>query len=201
MQAKLDELSNAKLDYKRNFELNAANDDLKGKLRNMEAELEQEQARANELKNKVNSEQDFKSKYKEKNQMCYRKKIHCYKLGERLRSDNDTEYRQMHSYSDNLRQLFMILQGKENVSATQVSKFIKLVAKYLFKKNIPLTELPCPRTCLNFMEEANHIAMLHIASEIKPSHHFTYGTSREKRHYMEHHLVMEKWFHLVCGLY
>ena len=70
------------------------------------------------------------------------------------------------------------------MAASQASKMVRLVAKYLFNKDLPLRDLPCPRTCLNFMNEANHIAKQHVVSKIRKSAHFTYatdGTSRDKK--------------------
>ena len=84
-------------------------------------------------------------------------------------------------FSDKVRQLFMTLQGETNIAAAHVSK-VMLVSKFLFNKDIPLSELPCPRTCLNFMQEAHHIAKQQVVEEISQSEHFTYctdGTSRK----------------------
>ena len=63
-----------------------------------------------------------------------------------------------------------------------------------FKKDLSLDKMSCPRIYLNFMTQTNHIAKQHIVSQIKGSNHFTYGTdgtSRSKKHYMEHYIVLD----------
>ena len=66
------------------------------------------------------------------------------------------------------------LDSKPPDSQEQIVSFVKLVAKHLFDKELDLKELPCPRTCLNFMAEAHHIAKQHMVNEIKNAKHFTY---------------------------
>lgn len=105
-------------------------------------------------------------------------------------------------YADNIRQLYMALQGEANVAASQATKDVMLVAKHLFQKDLKASELPCPRSCLNFMEEANHIAKQQVVSQIQDCKHFTNatdGTSREKRHYMEHLIVLNDGSTLSVG--
>ena len=47
-------------------------------------------------------------------------------------------------YADNVRQLYMALQGEANVAGTQASKAVVFVAKHLFNTHIPLKNLPWP---------------------------------------------------------
>ena len=106
------------------------------------------------------------------------------------------------TYTHNIRELYMSLQGETSIVPAQTSKAVQLVAKHLFDKDIPLQALPCRKTALNFMDEAHHIAKQQIVEKIQDAEHFTYGsdgTSRQKRHYMEHHLILDSGGTLSIG--
>ena len=206
MQLKLNEVTDTKLYYKRNTDLKDRNEVLEVKVKTLEENLKLEQTCNIELKKKIKSEQDMKNKYKKKSDLLTEEKERCLSALNSVKSEEDIVLTQKEEkcvmYSDNVRQLYMALQGEANVAASQASKVVQLVSKHLFKKDLSLDELPCPRTCLNFMTEANHIAKQHIVSEIRDNNHFTYGTdgtSRSKKHYMEHHIVLDNGSTLSVG--
>ena len=155
---------------------------------------------------KIKSEQDMKNKYKKLSSSLEEEKSSLLYALHSEAIDNDVILTQRVGkctmFSDKVRQLFMTLQGETNLAAAHVSKVVMLVSKFLFNKDIPLSELPCPRTCLNFMQEAHHIAKQQVVEEISQSEHFTYctdGTSRQKLHYMEHHAVLDNGSTLSIG--
>ena len=148
----------------------------------------------------------MKNKYKKKSELLAEEKERCLSALNSVKSEEDIVLTQKEEkcimYSDNVRQLYMALQGEANVAASQASKVVQLVSKHLFKKDLSLDGPPCPRTCLNFMTEADHIAKQHIVSEIRDYKHFTYGTdgtSRSKKHYMERHIVLDNGSTLSVG--
>ncbi|GFS06377.1 hypothetical protein ElyMa_002964100 [Elysia marginata] len=174
--------------------------------RSREEQVTKKQEESMSAKKKVKQEQDLKHKYKKMVQSLADEKEACLHLLNSEAMEEEITLKQKVNkcimYADNVRLLYMTLQGEANVAASQASKVVMLVAKYLFDKEIPQHDLPRPRICLNFMYEANHIAKQHIVNEIRNANHFTYatdGTGREKRHYMEHHIVLDSGSTLSVG--
>ena len=206
LECQLGELSNTKLYYQRNSELRKSNEEQQRRIQLLEEKLEESEVVNAELKKQIKREQDVKHKYEKKAQALSVEKEACLHILNKEHDDEDLALKQKEDkctmYSDQIRLLYMSLQGEANVAASQASKVVRLVAKFLFNKGLPLRDLPCPRTCLNFMHEANHIAKQHVVSKIRKSAHFTYatdGTSRNKKHYMEHHIVLDGGSTLSVG--
>ncbi|GFN80980.1 hypothetical protein PoB_000748600 [Plakobranchus ocellatus] len=64
------------------------------------------------------------------------------------------------------------------------------------------SNLPSTSSALNMMCEGKHIANCQIVDDVSKSEHFTYasdGTSRQKKHYMERHLVLDNRKPLSLG--
>lgn len=180
MQRNIEEVSNTKLYYKRNAELKDKLQALEVTAKKLEEDLKLQQTSNTELKKKIKSEQDMKHRYRKKLDVLSEENTLYLSEINREKVEDDITLTQREDkctmYSDNIRELYMALQGEANVAASQASKVVMLVAKHLFQKDLPLNKLPCPRTCLNFMEEANHIAKQHIVSQITGSKHFTYAS-------------------------
>ncbi|GFN96481.1 hypothetical protein PoB_002298700 [Plakobranchus ocellatus] len=111
-----------------------------------------------------------------------------------LEKDKEVSLKEkFNAYTNNIRELYMSLKGETSIVPAQTSKAVHLVAKHIFDKAIPLQALPCRKTSLNFMDEAHHIAKQQIVATIKRADHYTFasdGTSRQKRYYIEHHLIL-----------
>lgn len=155
-----------------------------------------------DLKQKVKSEQSIKSKYKKEKDMLKDDKERCLYALNHLEDVHEITLKEKGKYTDDVRQLYMSLMGEANVSSVQASKTVQLVAKHLFHTMLKKEELPSPRSCINFMYEAHHIAKQHVASSIRGCNHFMYGsdgTSRQKRHYLEHHIVLDNGSTLSIG--
>ena len=96
-------------------------------------------------------------------------------------------------FSDSVRITYMTLQGEANVSASNCSKVVCIVAKNLFGQCISVKDLPSTSSALTMMREGNHVAKCQVVDEIKKTDRFTFasdGTSRQKLHYMERHIVL-----------
>ena len=61
-------------------------------------------------------------------------------------------------FSDSVRLTFMALQGEANVAASNCSKVVNLISKYLYQKEIPLEKLPCIQTVLNMSAEGQYLS-------------------------------------------
>ena len=96
----------------------------------------------------------------------------------------------------------MSLIGEANVAAQNCAKIIQIVSKHLFKTDIPLDKLPCPSTALNIASEAFHVSQNHVATKLKECEHFTFasdGTSRDKKHYLERHVILNDKTEMSLG--
>ncbi|GFS24279.1 hypothetical protein ElyMa_003411500, partial [Elysia marginata] len=151
------------------------------------------------LKKQVKSEQTMKSGYKRK---CAEMEMVADVI---LSSENDVPEKGKDEddvvmkgatnnvYSDSVRLTFMALQGEANVAASNCSKVVNIVSKYLYKKEIPLDKLPCIQTILNMSAEGQYLSKHQTVEKILECPHFTLGsdaTSREKKHYLEQHIVL-----------
>ena len=67
-----------------------------------------------------------------------------------LKSKNNKD----NTFSDDLCLTFMELQGRGNVAASNCSKVVNIVYRYLYGKEIPLEDLPCHQTALNMCSES-----------------------------------------------
>lgn len=88
----------------------------------------------------------------------------------------------------------MALQGQCNVAASSCSNVIQIVSRFIFGKHFDIKNLPSVSSALNFADEAHHVAKHHIAEKLLKSKHFTLGidgTSRQKKHYVERHVVLD----------
>ena len=96
-------------------------------------------------------------------------------------------------FSDSVHITFMALQGEAGVSASNCSKVVNLVSKHLYQKEIPLQKLPSIQTALNMSAEGQYLSKHQTVEHILECPHFTLGTdatSRDKRHYLEQHIVL-----------
>ena len=96
-------------------------------------------------------------------------------------------------FSDAVRLTYMSLQGEANVSASNCSKVVNIISKYLYKKEIPLESLPSTQTALNMATEGQYLSKQHAVETILQCPHFmlgTDGTSRDKRQYIERHIQL-----------
>ena len=105
-------------------------------------------------------------------------------------------------FSDSVRITYMTLQGEANVSVSNCSKVVCIVAKNLFGQCISVKDLPSTSSALTMMREGNHVAKCQVVDEIKKTDRFTFasdGTSRQKLHYMERHIVLNERKALSLG--
>lgn len=96
----------------------------------------------------------------------------------------------------------MELQGRGNVAASNCSKVVNIVSRFLYGKDIPITELPCHQTVLNMCSESLFLSKTHAVDEIKNKEHFMYGTdeaSKQKRKYIEMHIYLSDGGVVSCG--
>ena len=148
------------------------------------------------VKHNLKSEQTLKSKYKTSNNDLRNKNKDLLKQLSIEKDENKLQLREggsSHRYSDPVRKCFYALQGEANVSAINCRKVVSTVARELFNTDIKDSELPCDSTAQNLNAEMNVIALHQIGDEIKNSAHFTYacdGTSRQKSHFLEKHVVL-----------
>lgn len=152
------------------------------------------------LKNKVKVEQTVKSRYKVMNES------NSMALKDLLLSEEDKapilKEKKFNQFSDDVRLMYMSLIGEANVAAQNCAKIIQIVSKHLFKTDIPLDKLPCPSTALNIASEAFHVSQHHVATKLKDCEHFTFasdGTSRDKKHYLERHVILNDKTEMSLG--
>ena len=103
------------------------------------------------------------------------------------------ENKSKNAFTDDVRLTYMALQGEGNVAASNCSNVINIVSKYLYKNEIPMESLPCTQTVLNMSSEGHYLSKKQTAESIVENAHFTFatdGTSREKRHFIERHIVL-----------
>ncbi|GFR79596.1 hypothetical protein ElyMa_004024700 [Elysia marginata] len=96
----------------------------------------------------------------------------------------------------------MDLQGKADVAASKCSQVVQIVSKHFFGHDYSIEELPSSSSALNFADEAHHISMHQIVDQIKRTDHYTYasdGTSRQKRQYLERHIILADKTQLSIG--
>ena len=87
----------------------------------------------------------------------------------------------------------MELQGRGNVAASNCSKVVNIVSRFLYGKEIPITDLPCHQKALNMCSESLFLSKTHIVDEIKNNEQFTYETdeaSKQKQKYIERHIYL-----------
>ena len=107
-------------------------------------------------------------------------------------------------FRHNVRLASMDLQGirKAEVAASKCSQVVQMVSKHFFGRDYSLEELPSSSSALNFADEAHYIAMHQVVDQIQKSNHYTYasdGTSRQKRQYLERHIVLSDKTQLSIG--
>ena len=172
--------------------LNAENEELKTKVLKVMSKLKGAQTTKSNLKKKLEGE-------KEKNKV----------LVEEFQSfddDADTCLKEEKSnrFRHNVRLASMDLQGirKAEVAASKCCQVVQMVSKHFFGRDYSLEELPSSSSALNFADEAHHIAMHQVVDQIQKSNHYTYasdGTSRQKRQYLERHIVLSDKTQLSIG--
>ena len=165
-----------------------------------EIEVKEKDDQIQLLKNKVKTEQTVKNRYKVLNES------HSMTLKDLLQCEEDKgpilKEKKFNQFSDDVRLMYMSLIGEANVAAQNCAKIIQIVSKHLFKTDIPLDKLPCPSTALNIASEAFHVSQNHVATKLKECEHFTFasdGTSRDKKHYLERHVILNDKTEMSLG--
>ena len=164
------------------------------KLQNKVKELENQIAA---LKRQMKSEQTMKSDYKKKLEDL---KMTAEVLLETEFDENPSAPKHVelkgscnNVFSNDVRLTYMSLQGEASVSASNCSKVINIVSKYLYRQEIPLESLPSIQTALNMATEGQYLSKQHVIESILHNPHFmlgTDGTSRDKRQFIEQHIVL-----------
>ncbi|GFS20708.1 hypothetical protein ElyMa_005063300 [Elysia marginata] len=90
--------------------------------------------------------------------------------------------------SDNVRVMYMALQGEANVADGKTRQVTQTVAKHLFGLNLSDKELSRPSSALNFMTEAHVISLQQIAESLISCNHFTYAETRD---YLDKHIYLD----------
>ncbi|GFO41302.1 hypothetical protein PoB_006780700 [Plakobranchus ocellatus] len=157
----------------------------------------------NKLKVKLKSEQTLKAKVKSSlnKQKCLTKNLQIMLQEDKYDKTVLRHTGSTHRYLDHVRQTYYALQGEANVAATNCSKVVEIVAKHMFDTDLK-EQLPSATTSLNFASEAHIIAKHQVADEILNSSHFTFacdGTSRQKAHYIEQHIILSNGKSLSLG--
>ena len=143
------------------------------------------------LKKKVKSEQTMKSGYK--------KELDDVKMTAEILLGSEEDKKPVlkantkNAFSDDVRLTFMALQGEANVSASNCSKVVNIVSKFLYNQEIPMEQLPSIQTALNMSVEGQYLSKYQTVERILSCQHFTLGTdatSRDKRHYVEQHIYL-----------
>jgi hypothetical protein len=81
----------------------------------------------------------------------------------------------------------MHLVGECDIAATKCAEVIQSVAKWIFEKEIPPTDLPSSSTVVNMMDRAQVLAKHQVAEEILASDRWDLhsdGTSRDTNKFM-----------------
>ena len=96
-------------------------------------------------------------------------------------------------FSENVRLTYMSLQGEADVAASKCSLVINIISKYLYENEIPMSDLPCTQSALNFSSEGLFLSMVQVAETIHKTEHFTLGTDetgRNKKRLLERHIYL-----------
>ena len=169
-----------------------------------EKEKENMKKEIDELRSKVRTQQTLKQRFKTKLQ---HEKSTTALLLDTINADEEIKRLKLkeekfNQYSDSVRLTDMCLQGQANVAASNCSKVIQIVAKYMFDTDLASSELPSDSTALNFADEAHHEAKHQIVESISNSNYFTLatdGTSRQKKHFIERHIVLDNGKSMSIG--
>ncbi|XP_012946168.1 uncharacterized protein LOC101863077 [Aplysia californica] len=170
-------------------------DDIKKSFKECEALVQK-------LKKQIKSEQNMKSFYKNiKSQLSDAletaeailedegKKEGGYHVPVQLKNEGNKN----NTYSDAVRVTYMALQGEAYVAASKCSTVVKIIAKHLFDTELSQKDLPCKQSALNMSNEGNFLSRSQVVEEIRANEHFTFATdetSRQKRRYLERHIVL-----------
>ena len=72
-----------------------------------------------------------------------------------------------------------------SVPSKNVPKVIQAVSKWMFKKNLTSSDLPCPSSAVNMMDRAQVLSTYQVAEDIWGVENFDFhsdGTSRDQKH-------------------
>ena len=87
-------------------------------------------------------------------------------------------------YTENVEKCIMHLMGECDVPSTKFSNVIKAVSKWIFQKEVPLSQLPSSSTCVNMMDRAHVLSKYRVAETIQQSERIDLhsdGTSRDHK--------------------
>lgn len=209
LEKEIEELKDKSKSYKYNTVLRKENSNLENKVVILQDEIEKLKEKTSfsnlsDLKRKVENEQAQKSKWKAKFQKLDKSLV----VDEPRDCDSDlddtslTNLREAlnNKFTSNVRLTYMALQGEADVPASKCSKVVDIVSKHLHGKT--LKGLPCVSSILNMADEGHHIAKQQIADRMLSSKHITFssdGTSRQKQHFMERHVILDDGSVLSLG--
>ena len=87
-------------------------------------------------------------------------------------------------YTENVEKCIMHLMGECDVPSTKCSNVIQAVSKWIFQKEVPLSQLPLSSTCVNMRDCAHVLSKYQVAETIQQSERIDLhsdGTSRDHK--------------------
>lgn len=107
-----------------------------------------------------------------------------------------------HPFTDSIEKCVMQFVGECDIPATKCAEVIQSVAKWIFDKDIHLSDLPSSSTAVNMMDRAQVLAKHQVAEEILGSSRWDLhsdGTSRDTKKFMGCQVTLDSGKSLSAG--
>ena len=141
---------------------------------------------------------DTQNKLKQLKQECtaLEAELDCYK-NQTLETKTDEG-----QYNNAIQKCVMGLMGEYDVPSTKCATIIRHVSQCLHNKDIPLSELPCPNTCVNMLDRAQVLSKYQLTESMVTSKswdmHYD-GTTRDHNKILGHQVNLESGKTLSAG--
>ena len=118
-----------------------------------------------------------------------------------LKSD-DLATKDGQHYTEEVQKTVMELVGEKEVSSKNCCGVIQAVAHWMFGKNIPTCDLPCPNTAVNLMDKAQVLSKFQVAESIMDASAWNLhsdGTSRDHKKIVGQQIALDTGRILSAG--